>query len=216
MHWEVPRAMLEPHVPAGLELDTYDGSAWLGVVPFLMEDVHPRRLPPLPGAANFPELNLRTYVRGAGRAGVMFFSLEAASRIAVTAARMGFNLPYMNARMRVDTNGELTRYVSQRTHRGEPHAGFRASYHAVGAPYLPQAGTRDHWFTERYALFGRTKGGQTYVVDIHHDPWVLRSGDVTIEENSIAIASGLELPIRDPLVHCAGNQDVLAWWRHNI
>lgn len=214
LHWKVPAAILEPHVPAGLELDTFGGSAWLGIVPFRMERVHARWLPPIPGAANFPELNLRTYVRGGGRTGVLFFSLDAASCLAVVGARAALNLPYMAASMDVvvaDDGG--VRYRSLRSHSGERRAEFVASYRPVGEVYHPAAGTLDHWLTERYALFGATRAGKTYALDIHHEPWPLQRGEAVIERSTLAVASGLDLPEELPLVHYAERQDVLAWWR---
>ena len=98
-HWPVPLDVLRPLIPAGLELDTFDGQAWLGVVPFRMEDVGPRFLPAPPGPGAFPELNVRTYVTRRGRGGVWFLSLDAASRLAVEGARAAFHLPYVHARM---------------------------------------------------------------------------------------------------------------------
>lgn len=214
LHWRVPASMLEPHVPRGLELDTFEGDAWLGIVPFRMEHVHPRGLPPVPGAANFPELNLRTYVTGGGRSGVLFFSLEASSRLAVFGARAAFNLPYMRATMRVRTGeGERVEYRSQRTHRNEPPAEFAAHYRPVGEVYHATDGTLDHWLTERYALFGQLRSGKLYAVDIHHRRWPLQRAEAVLERNTLAGGSGLDLPDAEPLVHYAARQDVLAWWR---
>jgi uncharacterized protein len=93
-HWPVKPDVLQPLVPGGLRLDTFDGWAWLGVVPFRMEGVRPRYVPERPFAFAFPELNVRTYVTAAGRSGVWFFSLDATSRLAVRAARWWYGLPY--------------------------------------------------------------------------------------------------------------------------
>ena len=98
-HWAVDADALRTKLPDGLELDLYDGQAWLGIVPFVMEDVGPRGLPAPPAAGRFPELNVRTYVRHEGRPGVWFLSLDAASRPAVEGARTGFGLPYFHATM---------------------------------------------------------------------------------------------------------------------
>src|SRR5690349_18551619 len=121
-HWPVPVEAVRPLVPAGLEIDTFDGQAWVGVVPFRMEGVAPRFLPSVPGPSAFPELNVRTYVRRGRRAGVWFFSLDAASRVAVEGARLGFHLPYYRAAMSVATDGGWTTYRSERLDRRGPPA----------------------------------------------------------------------------------------------
>ena len=94
MHWPMAPAALRPLVPPPLELDTRDGTAWIGVVPFRMQGVHPHLMPNLPWISAFAELNVRTYVTIGGKPGVWFFSLDAANPLAVRAARLGFRLPY--------------------------------------------------------------------------------------------------------------------------
>ena len=102
-HWPVPAASIAPLLPAGLVPDTFDGSAWIGVVPFWMDRIRFSALPKVPGTDTFPELNLRTYVREehTNLAGVYFFSLDAANPIAVSIARMFFRLPYYWAHMAI-------------------------------------------------------------------------------------------------------------------
>jgi uncharacterized protein YqjF (DUF2071 family) len=117
MHWRIPPQTLRPLVPAALELDHFEGSAWLGVVPFRMTGVRLRGTPAIPGLSAFPELNVRTYVSAGGKPGVWFFSLDAASAIAVAAARAWFHLPYFRARMSLEAHGDEIRYQSHRTHR---------------------------------------------------------------------------------------------------
>src|SRR5436190_12753527 len=92
-HWPLPVEALRQLVPAQLEIETFHGTAWLGIVPFRMEDVAPRFLPAPPVAGRFPELNVRTYVRHRGRSGVWFFSLDAANRLAVEARGSDFTFP---------------------------------------------------------------------------------------------------------------------------
>lgn len=213
LHWPVPREHLQARLPSGLELDTYEGQAWIGVVPFRMEDVHHRWMPPVPSAATFPEINVRTYVRAGGRAGVWFFSLDAASWLAVRGARLGFNLPYFDADMQVQRRGATVEYRSRRTHQGAPGAEFRAQYQPVGPVYHALPDTLEYWLTERYCLFGQSRSGRVYSVDVHHAPWPLQQAKAVIEQNTIAHASGIHLPEVAPLVHYASSLDVLAWGR---
>lgn len=211
LHWPVPAGLLEARLPAGLELDRYDGQAWIGVVPFRMQGVRHRWLPPVPTATTFAEINVRTYVRAGGRAGVWFFSLDAASRLAVRGARRGFNLPYFDAAMRMQREGSTLAYESRRTHPGAPPAEFRGTYLPVGEPYHALRATLDHWLTERYCFFGEDRSGRLYRVDVHHEPWPLQGATASIERNTMTEAAGVPLPDSAPLAHFASSLDVVAW-----
>ena len=98
LHWPVAAERLRPLVPTALELEEWDGSAWLGITPFRVEGLRARGLLPLPLLSSFDEINCRTYVRRGDRAGIWFFSLDASSRLAVEAARRTYRLPYRYAR----------------------------------------------------------------------------------------------------------------------
>ncbi|TVP48390.1 MAG: DUF2071 domain-containing protein [Gemmatimonadales bacterium] len=224
LHWPVPAALLRPLLPQELTLDTFEGEAWLGIVPFRMEGTRARPAPPIPTATNFPELNVRTYVRGGGpgggRAGVWFFSLDASSRLAVLGARVGVNLPYFHADMEIEGSlDDGVRFASRRRGAGWPgaavhleSAALRCTYRAVGDVFHAAPGSLEHWLTERYCLFGRFRSGAVYFMDVHHLPWPLREGRVELEANSVAEAAGIPLhPDIAPLVHVAGSLDVRAW-----
>ena len=222
MHWPVPTAALRPFIPAGLELDTFDGSAWLGVVPFRMSGIRRRLLPPIPGTSAFPELNVRTYVTRPGGAspGVWFLSLDAASRIAVRVARWTFHLPYFDAHMSCTRDpaagaaggaGAGVRYRSVRTHRGAPPAAFAARYRPTGDPLRARPGTLEHFLTERYCLYATDPRGRVFRGDIDHIPWPLQPAEAEVEQNSMAEPLGIRLPDAAPLLHYADRLDVVAW-----
>ncbi|MFO0934236.1 MAG: DUF2071 domain-containing protein [Planctomycetota bacterium] len=209
-HAPVPVAALRAVVPAGLEVDTFDGAAWLGVVPFRMTRVGPRVLPPLPGLHAFPELNVRTYVTRDGRPGVWFFSLDAANRAAVWTARTFFHLPYFRAAMTCRADGDGIAYVSERTHAGAPAAAFRGRYRPVGDPYATRRGDLDHWLTERYCLYAARADGALRRVDIEHAPWPLQRAEAALEVNTMAAAAGFAFPLAAPLLHFARRIDVVS------
>ncbi|MDJ0974026.1 MAG: DUF2071 domain-containing protein [Planctomycetota bacterium] len=211
LHWPVEATALAERLPQGLELDTFDGEAWLGVVPFRMAWVRPRGLPPVPPLSFFPELNVRTYVTRDGMPGVWFFSLEASSRVAVRIARRFFHLPYFDADMSIDADGAQVRYTSQRTHRGAPPAEFRGSYAPSGPVDLTKPGTLEHWLTERYCLYAADEQDVLYRAHIHHEPWPLQPAEATLALNTMAMSHGLALPHREPLCHFARSIDVVAW-----
>jgi uncharacterized protein YqjF (DUF2071 family) len=217
LHWPVEAAALRPLIPPGLTLDLYDGQAWLGVVPFRMEGVRVRGVPPVPTANAFAEINVRTYVHGAGRAGVWFFSFDAASRLAVRGARMLYNLPYFDAEMTVTSSPDSTvNYHSRRTHRGAPPAEFIARYRPEGEPYEAIPGTLDHFLIERYCMFMHDQWRGLGLLDIDHPPWPLQPGTAEIAVNTMGAAAGITLPSMPPLVHFARALDVHAWTRQDI
>ena len=209
-HWPVPAERLRAHIPAGLELDTHEGQAWITVVPFLMSGVRLRYLPAVPGASEFPELNLRTYVKRGGKAGVWFFSLDAANSLAVAVARAWFHLPYFRARMRCEELSGWIEYESERIHNGDPPAIFRGRYRGAGNAFRAKAGTLEHFLVERYCLYSVNPGGQLLRGEIHHPPWDLRLAEAELTDNSIA--NHVSGPLQGkPLLHFSRRQEVVAW-----
>ncbi len=209
-HWPIPQGILRSHIPSGLELDLYNGQAWLAVVPFLMRGVRLRYAPAVPGTSEFPELNLRTYVKHNGKPGVWFFSLDAANSLAVSVARAWFHLPYYRARMRCEEQSGWIEYESERIHRAAPAAGFRGRYRGIGTAFQAKPGTLEHFLTERYCLYSATPKGQLLRGEIHHPPWELQLAEAEISDNSIANQWITPLPGK-PLLHFSRQQDVVAW-----
>ncbi|MCI0548663.1 MAG: DUF2071 domain-containing protein [Candidatus Rokubacteria bacterium] len=210
-HWPIAAAGMRARLPRGLELDTFEGAAWLGIVPFRMSGVRLRWTPAVPGLSAFPELNVRTYVTHDGRPGVWFFSLDAANALAVAVARMWFHLPYFRARMASVEEGEDVDYASVRVHPGGPPAELRARYGPRGAASLARSGTLDHWLTERYCLYAISRRGALLRGEIHHAPWALAPAAATIARNTMGAARGLELPAAAPHLLFARRQDVVIW-----
>jgi uncharacterized protein YqjF (DUF2071 family) len=216
LHWPIDPAQIRPMIPDVLEIDTFEDRAWLGIVPFRMEEVHLRFAPPIPTANAFPELNVRTYVRAGTRRGVWFFSLDAASSVAVRGARLMYNLPYFDAEMSVERHGERIEYRSQRVHGGAPPARLHAIYEPVGPVSLAEEGTLDHFLVERYCLFNVQHSGAAGYIDIHHQRWPLQPATADIGVNTMATAAGITLPETPPLVHFARTIEVLVWTHENL
>jgi uncharacterized protein YqjF (DUF2071 family) len=179
LHWPIEAAVLQRHLPAGVEVETFDGRGWLGVVPFRMARTRFRWLPPLPTAHTFPELNVRTYVRAGGRPGVWFFSLDAASRLTVAGARVQFGLPYFDARMGSERTGDRVRFTSRRTDRRAPPATFAASWQPQGGFAAAAPGSLQQFLVERYCLFA-VRRGRLVCGEIAHEPWQLASAAVDL------------------------------------
>jgi hypothetical protein len=210
-HWRVDQDQLASLMPMGLELDLYDGAAWVGIVPFYMTNVAPRGVPSLPWVSAFAELNVRTYVRVGGKPGVYFFSLDAANPLAVAAARALFSLPYYSATMEVRQTAEGVAYRSSRTTAGTAPAEFEATYAPAGGVFRAREGTREYFLTERYCLYTVASDGKRRRVDIHHRPWPLQEANGHLAVNTMAAAAGIRLPAAPPLLHFAKRQDVVAW-----
>lgn len=210
-HWAVKPDLLEPHIPEGLQLETFDGWAWLGVVPFQMRDTSPRHWLTVPSLSNFDELNLRTYVTNGKKRGVWFFSLDCSSALAVRAARFGFHLPYMDAKMRVQTSLETVQYSSHRTHQNEPAAKLECQYQPTGKMYHAQPDTLEHFLTERYCLYSANKSGQLFRGEIDHPQWQLQPAQAEWQHNSMAEPLGIKLETAPDLLHYSERIAVRAW-----
>lgn len=216
MHWPVDAKVLRPLVPPSLSIDTFDGSAWLGVVPFYMTGVRPHFLPAVPGLSNFPEINLRTYVTAQERPGVWFFSLDAHSRLAVRLARVTFYLPYFDAEMSCNATNDEIHYRSVRTHRGAPPAGFEARYRPTGEPFESGRGTIENFLTERYCLYSADKKSVVRRGEVHHQLWPLQPAEAEIRMLDMTRQMGLRLPETGPVLHFSRRLDVLAWLPRRI
>lgn len=207
-HWPVDPGLVAATLPDGLAVDTYDGDAYLGVVGFRMESIRPRGAPI---GRSFPELNLRTYVRGDDGGGVYFYNLDADDRIGVLLARGLFRLPYYRAAMRVEDRGDgALRFRSRRTHRGASSARFDATYRPTGETEPVTPGSLDAFLTERYRFYTESDGGRLYRGEIDHPRWELCDATLTIRENTLFEANGFDRPDGEPLVHYSPGSDVTA------
>ena len=205
-HWRVPPATVSAQLPDEVDVATYDGDAWLGVVGFVMSEIRPRGVPV---GRSFPELNLRTYVTGPdGGRGVYFFSLDAADRLGVSVARGAFRLPYYRAEMRHTRDDGTMTLRSRRTHADAPPARFDASYRQTGSAGPPDPGSLEAFLTENYRFY--TQGGRLYAGDIDHEPWPLAPATATIRSNTLFSAGGFDAPTSEPVVHYSPGIDVTA------
>jgi uncharacterized protein YqjF (DUF2071 family) len=210
-HWPVPETLLRPHIPARLAIDTFDGQAWLGVVPFRMSGVRLRRTPAVPWLSAFPELNVRTYVVANGKPGVWFFSLDAANRIAVAVARAWFHLPYFRARVSCEERSGWIEYECERSHRGAACGVLNGRYRAIGEKFSAEPGSLEHFLTERYCLYTTNAKGQVISGEIHHAPWPLQAAEAELVSNTMPEAAGIYLAPAKPLLHFSKRQDVVVW-----
>jgi uncharacterized protein len=214
---------LRARLPAPLRpfLDTYEGKAWLGVIPFWMSNVRFRYAPPVPGMSTMAELNVRTYVTIEGKPGVYFFSLDIESIAAVYGARIGFALNYYYASMAVSQSVKHLPeskflYRSKRLQPPRP-AELEASYGPLASePRISVAGSFEHFAVERYCLYAVRKSGRVLRGVIHHLPWRLQDAQAEFIRNSMTTPLNLDLPERTPALHFARKMDVLIWWPERL
>lgn len=211
-HWAAPLDALRAVVPAALDLDTFEGRGYIGVVPFRMTGVRAWGLPGCRGLSSFPELNVRTYVTCRGKPGVYFLSLDAHNRLAVRVARRLFHLRYMDAVMRSEHHEGWVHYRSRRVHRGAPGAEFAGRYRGVGPAFRSGPATLEAFLTERYCMYMVDPRGRVRRGEVHHEPWALRRGEAHLERNTMAQAAGVA--VQGPPEHLlfAQRLAVPAWW----
>lgn len=210
LHWEVPASALQALIPPELTIDTFEGRAYIGVVPFTMRDVSPWWSPSVPGISNFHELNVRTYVHKDGELpAVWFFSLDAASSIAVIAARAGWHLPYHRASMDLSVEGSSVRYRSRRLWPGPKPAEFAAAYQIGDSLGHAVPDTFEHFLVERYLLFAQSgRGREMELGQVHHAPYPIHRAEVTELSESMVSVLGLPAPSGAPHVLYSPGVDV--------
>jgi uncharacterized protein YqjF (DUF2071 family) len=217
-HWSFDPDLIRPLVPTELTLDLWQGRAYVAVTPFVLRHLRPRGTPHLPGISNFPEVNVRTYVRFRDQPGVYFFSLDAGNLSAVAGARMMYRLPYHLARMTVaDVDGQIaysSRRVSPRNAPETPE--LHISYSPCGdvLSWSSPSESLERFLTERYCLYTVT-AGRIYRTQIHHVPWPLQPASAEIQKNTMV--APLRLPLEGkPLFHFSRFIDVLVWWPERV
>jgi uncharacterized protein YqjF (DUF2071 family) len=208
-HWPVPVSAVRPLVPRWLNIQEYEGTSWVGLVPFRMTGVTLRGVRPLPWISRFPEMNLRLYVEYQDKPGVWFVSLDAARIPAVMTARLLAHLPYFAARMKVAHEGETVGYSSRRMGRKEVE--LVASYAPVGPVFSSRPGTLEHFLTERYCLYTQAGKKHRFRLDIHHHQWPLQPADAEFITNHVAQPQGIDLPDTQPLLHFSRKIEVIGW-----
>ncbi|MGH7694529.1 MAG: YqjF family protein, partial [Gemmatimonadaceae bacterium] len=202
--WPLAPDEMRRHVPPNFELDTFDGKAWLSLVPMHMEDLHFRFFPPIPGTSDFPEINVRTYVRVPGRngkpdgRGVYFFSIDASCWLGSLVARWVFHTPYQYAHMQLTERGDYHHMVMHRSASSHSRgAAFVASYRALGEPSAPPDGSHAAFLVNRDTAFAVSRG-TLYWGPIQHAPWKLAAAEAEFEVNTLASAAGIKLPDEKP------------------
>lgn len=211
LHWKVSVSDLRPHVPPGLEIDTYAGDAWIGLTPFRITGIRPVFLPAVPFVSTSLELNVRTYVVHRNTPGVWFFSLDADNPLAVPAARLTYRLPYRHARMSFAEGQGAIRFQSRRNEGAAPRPGLDVEWRRGGPVAPPAPDSLEFFLVERYCLFARHQKA-LHRARIHHPPWPLHEAGIIRLENTMLTAQGLPQPEDAPHLLAQGGSLAVEIW----
>ncbi|HUS61003.1 MAG TPA: DUF2071 domain-containing protein, partial [Acidimicrobiales bacterium] len=213
--WRFEPDAVQRLLPKGLEVETCDGSAWVGLVPFVLRVGLPH-LRPVPWVSEFAETNVRTYVRSAdGESGIWFFSLDAARLGAVLVARTTYRLPYFWSRMHIDRTSDAIGYRCQRRWPG-PRGARSTARIEIGERFESDELTPlDHFLTARWALYSAPRSGLHHA-RAHHDPWPLHRARAVQLHDELILAAGLPAPQGEPLVHYSPTVEVRIGWPHQL
>ena len=209
MHWEVDPMKLAKYIPDGLEIDLFEGRAFIGTIPFTMANVRPRLLFPIPGISTFPEVNIRTYVRKGGRGGVLFLTLEAQSLITCSYAPKAYGLPYRYSVASVQSRNGLYRWNTGRKDGSHELVGECEWYEQDESALK---GTLEEFLFERYCLYTFHRGNLC-IAYTHHEPWKFGLGNVKLDSNSLTeeFDLGIDDVLSPDLVHVSEGVYVRTW-----
>lgn len=205
VHWRYPPDAVQAILPAGLEVDVFDGSAWVGLVPFVMADVRLPRVGPFPWMSTFPETNIRTYVRGPeGCPGVWFASLDITRLAGVVIARTTYRVPYAWSWMRVEESPGGVHYRSRRRWPGPRGAAVELDVQ-IGAQV--ELGDREAFLANRWRFFDADRRGGVITAPVAHGPWTLHHAEVVSLTEELTTAAGLPAPTSPPVCHFSPGVD---------
>lgn len=208
VNWPVAVEQVRPLIPAQLEIDTYEGQAWVSLLPLRMAHVHLRGVAPIPHLTDFPELNLRTYVTGNDHKGVWFFSLDAPSGLAVFLGREVFHLNYREADVSMTATPEGVKFSSQ---CAGGTATFESTYTGAGPAKPPSPGSLEEFLCERYSMFAVNWLGHLRRGDIRHSPWPLQQAEHSTDLGTVANVAHLPCPDQPAFVTYSAAVDTVVW-----
>ena len=215
-HWPLNPSQIAPLLPEWLDVDVHQGKAWLGAVPFWLDRIKIRGVPPLPGARSFPDLSLRTYVRDrfTGAAGIYCFSMDSSNLLAVAVARMAYHLAYHWSSMSLTQRSEREFDFSSKRRFTSTPVNFKARYRGLGpsarlAEVRP--GSLEFFMTERGCVFSSNRAGEPIRSSLHYIPLPLEEAEAEIEHNDLPASIGIELPDIEPVLHYTRRLAVYIW-----
>tara|TARA_B100000902_G_C27210405_1_gene864029 strand:- start:375 stop:1112 length:738 start_codon:yes stop_codon:yes gene_type:complete len=209
LHWEVTQEKLKPYLPDGVEIDLFEGKAFVGVIPFQMKNVRPRFFPSIPGISTFPEFNIRTYVKNKGKPGVLFLTLDAQSRITCAYAPKAYGLPYNYAKCKLKILDDHFQWESYRSKSGFE---LKGSCIAKGEEIQAEPGSLEEFLFERYSLYVKHKDESKMAYTLHN-PWKFKEGVAKLITNTLTESYdlGIKNLLKPDFVHMSKGVYVYTW-----
>ncbi|MFC4619557.1 YqjF family protein [Camelliibacillus cellulosilyticus] len=211
LHWPIPFEKLRPHIPSSLQIDTFNGTAWIGIILFVLEGIYPRGISFISLTPKFPEINVRTYVKRDGKPGIYFMSIDVENWASLKIAKRWYRLPYHSAQISFRKEGRIFHCHSIRKGIGNNSISFEGKYAPVSEVYLSKKGTLDHWLTERYCLFSSKNKVGIYCGEIHHQPWPLQKAEIEVVKNTLFTPFHFDLSEVRPIAYFSTGVDSLMW-----
>ncbi|MCJ8008320.1 YqjF family protein [Lederbergia wuyishanensis] len=209
MHLPIQPEKLQPYIPSPIEIDIFDGTAWLGVIVFNISGIYPRGFHNVSIRPAFPEINLRTYVKCNNKPGIYFLSLDVDDWTSYTLAKKWLHVPYYPAKISFQKNRQSFHFESVRN-RESPII-CKGSYTPKSEIFFPKKMTLDHWLTERYCFFSQDQRSNMYCLDIHHQPWPLQKADAVVHTNDLFNPFHFDITNESPIFHYSQGLDALIW-----
>jgi hypothetical protein len=209
LHWPIEEELMRPLIPRGLDIDTFEDKAWIGITPFRLTGLRLMSLPSIPGFNEFNEINVRTYVLHNGKPGIWFFSLDASKVIPAIGARVFFGLPYYSAEIKLLKAEREFRFEMRRNLSSEAH--FRAQWTQGVRLRAPDTDSLGFFLVERYALF-TSAVGRLNMTRLYHHPWILDEVTKVSYESRLITALGLPEPKSEPLAHFSSSPLTVQVW----
>jgi len=211
LHWPVPVEKLRPLIPSSLQIDTFNGSAWLGIILFVLEGIFPLGISSVSLTPKFPETNVRTYVKYKDKPGIYFISIDVENWASLNIAKRWYRLPYNSAQIFFRKDGQTCYFQSIRKGNENPSISLKGKYGPISDVYYAKKGTLDHWLTERYCLYSSNNGVNIFCGEIHHQPWPLQKAEIDLVRNTLFNPFNFELSKVKPIAHFSTGVDSLMW-----
>lgn len=211
LSWPVPPASIAGRIPSGLSLERFENQAWITLIPFQMEGLRARWLPPLAPFSRFAEVDCLTYVRGAVGDGIWFFRIDAGTLLGGVMGRL-MGLPYHDSSVSLLTEGEWRHFQSE----GRPGGnGLRPELRLRYRPHGPEReappGTLEHFVVERFVMYSRSGRGTLLQGRETRPPRRIQDCEVSLLRNTLTEAAGVPGPGEAPLAWYCARSAIHTW-----
>lgn len=212
LSWPADPARITGRIPAGLTLDTFESQAWITLIPFRMERMRARWLPPIPPFSRFAEVDCLTYVRRGAVTGIWFFRIDAGTLVGSAMARWLFGLPYHHSRVALDQEGEWRAFSSVGRAEGTGvRPELRLRYRPRGQVFEATPGTLAHFIVERFVMFSQSGRGTLLQGREARPTRSIQECEVSVQQNTLPEAADVPGPAGDAVAWYCARSAIRTW-----